>query len=65
MSEATVLKIALETLLEIKDCPLEDKENAYWYTRHKAEDALREIQRVYALGEPSPVVREVLSGVNL
>lgn len=62
MSEATALKIALETLLEIKNCPLEDKENVYWYTRHKVEDALREIQRVDALDGPSPVIREVLGG---
>jgi hypothetical protein len=58
------LKIAIDALLEIRDYHPETADDAA-DMRRIAVDALFEIQRDHHLGEPSPVVHEVLAGVKL
>ena len=59
MSEVKVLKIALEALLELKEL-----DQAFTANQIAAE-ALYNIQREHYLGEPSPVVAEVIGAIAL
>lgn len=64
MSESDVqLKIALEALLDLKRMPFADEDDAY-RLHERSIKALHAIVREHYLGEPSPVVREVLAGVK-
>ena len=59
------LRIALEALLKIKDLSSSDLDAYHFHAERITWQALQAIQREHYLGEPSPIVAELVGARRL